>query len=110
MDRGVGLVARLIRPQVQEQAEDFSGAPPDYEGRIVLDPTLLDMARLKAALETGVFELTNSRVHQTWSYTTSEPPCTVPQFFCVSSAVWLEVPIAQPISRRSVGGIFNGLR
>ena len=50
--------------QVQEQAEDSSGAPPDYEGRIALDPTLLDMERLVAALETGVFELTNTRVHQ----------------------------------------------
>ena len=60
MDRGVGLSARLISPQVQEQAEDSSGAPPDYEGRIALDPTLLDVARLEAALETGVFELTNS--------------------------------------------------
>ena len=44
--------------------EDSSGAPPDYEGRIALDPTLLDMERLVAALETGVFELTNTRVHQ----------------------------------------------
>ena len=43
---------------------DSSGAPPDYEGRIALDPTLLDVERLVAALETGVFELTNTRVHQ----------------------------------------------
>ena len=43
---------------------DSSGAPPDYEGRIALDPTLLDVERLEAALETGVFELTNSWVHQ----------------------------------------------
>ena len=64
MARGVGLVARLIRLQVQEQVGDSSGAPPDYEGRIALDPTLLDVERLEAALETGVFELTNSRVHQ----------------------------------------------
>ena len=41
-----------------------SGAPPDYEGRIALDPTLLDVERLVAALETGVFELTNTQVHQ----------------------------------------------
>ena len=41
-----------------------SGAPPDYEGRIALDPTLLDVERLVAVLETGVFELTNTRVHQ----------------------------------------------
>ena len=59
-----GLDASLIRLQVQEQAEGSSGAPPDYEGRIALDPTLLDVERLMAALETGVFELTNTRVHQ----------------------------------------------
>ena len=49
---------------MQEQAEDSSGAPPDYEGRIGLDPILLDVERLVAALETGVFELANTRVHQ----------------------------------------------
>ena len=41
-----------------------SGTPPDYEGRIALDPILLDVERLVAALETGVFELSNTRVHQ----------------------------------------------
>ena len=50
--------------QVQEQADISSGAPPDYKGRITLDPTLLDVERLEAALETGGFELTNSWVHQ----------------------------------------------
>ena len=59
-----GLDESLTRLQVQEQAEGSSGVPPDYEGRIALDPTLLDMERLVAALETGVFELTNTRVHQ----------------------------------------------
>ena len=54
----------MTRPQVQEQAEDSSGAPPGYEGRIGLDPILLDVERLVAALETGVFELSNTRVHQ----------------------------------------------
>ena len=49
---------------MQEQADDSSGAPPDYEGRITLDPTLLDVERLVAALETGGFELTNTQVHQ----------------------------------------------
>ena len=49
---------------MQEQAVDSSGAPPDYEGCIALDPTLLDVERLVAALETGGFELTNTRVHQ----------------------------------------------
>ena len=44
--------------------DDSSGAPPDYEGRIALDPTLLDVGRLEAALETGVFQLSNSQVHQ----------------------------------------------
>ena len=49
---------------MQEQAEDSSGAPPGYEGRIALDPILLDGERLVAALETGVFELSNTQVHQ----------------------------------------------
>ena len=49
---------------MQEQAEDSSGTPPDYKGRIGLDPILLDAERLVAALETGVFKLTNTRVHQ----------------------------------------------
>ena len=49
---------------MQEQAEGSSGAPPDYEGRIGLDPILLDVERLVAALETGVFELSNMQVHQ----------------------------------------------
>ena len=54
----------MTRRQVQEQVEGSSGAPPDYEGRIALDPILLDADRLMAALETGVFELRNTRVHQ----------------------------------------------
>ena len=49
---------------MQEQAEGSSGTPPDYKGRIGLDPTLLDVERLVAALETGMFELSNTRVHQ----------------------------------------------
>ena len=64
MDKGVGLGARLTSPQVQEQAADSSGTPLDYEGRIALDPTLLGVERLEVALETGGFELSNSRVHQ----------------------------------------------
>ena len=59
-----GPVTNLTRPQVQEQAEGSSGAPPDYEGRIALDPILLDADRLMVALETGVFELRNMWVHQ----------------------------------------------
>ena len=49
---------------MQEQVANSSGAPPDYEGRITLDPTLQDVERLVAALETGVFELSNTWVHQ----------------------------------------------
>ena len=64
MVNAVGRAANLTRPQVQEQAEGSSGAPPDYEGRIALDPILLDADRLMAALETGAFELRNTRVHQ----------------------------------------------
>ena len=60
----VGRAANLTRLQVQEQADDSSGAPPGYEGRIGLDPTLLDVERLVAVLETGIFELSNTRVHQ----------------------------------------------
>ena len=54
----------MTRLQVQEQAGNSSGTPPGYEGRIALDPILLDVERLVAALETGVFELSNTRVHQ----------------------------------------------
>ena len=64
MVNAVGLAGNLTRLQVQEQAEGSSGAPPDYEGRIGLDPILLDVERLVAALETGGFELNNTRVHQ----------------------------------------------
>ena len=64
MGNDVGLVARLIRLQVQEQVDDSSGAPPDYKGRIALDHTLLDTDQLETALEAGRFELSNSRVHQ----------------------------------------------
>ena len=44
--------------------EGSSGVPPDYEGRIGLDPILLDVERLVTALETGGFELSNTWVHQ----------------------------------------------
>ena len=60
----VGPIASLTILQVQEQAADSSGAPPDYEGQVELDPILLDAERLVAALETGVFKLSNTRVHQ----------------------------------------------
>ena len=49
--------------QVQEQS-GFSEAPPKYEGRLALDPILLDRAHLFGALEAGVFELSNSWMHQ----------------------------------------------
>ena len=64
MVNAVGRAISLTRLQVQEQAADSSGAPPNYEGRIELDPILLDVERLVTALETGVFELSNTRVHQ----------------------------------------------
>ena len=64
MVNDAGLAASLTRLQVQEQAAGSSGVPLDYEGRIKLDPTLLDVERLMTALETGVFELSNTRVHQ----------------------------------------------
>ena len=64
MGNAVGPVVNLTRLQVQEQVDDSSGTPPDYEGKIMLDPILLDVGRLVAALETGVFELSNTRVHQ----------------------------------------------
>ena len=54
----------MTRLQVEEQAGDSSGAPPGYEGRIGLDPILLDVERLVAVLETGAFELSNTQVHQ----------------------------------------------
>ena len=52
-----------MRLQVQEQP-GCSEAPPEYEGMLVLDPTLLDRARLFGALEAGAFELANTRLHQ----------------------------------------------
>ena len=64
MVNAVGLAASLTRLQVQEQADGSSGVPPGYEGRIGLDPSLLDAERLVTAPETGVFELSNTRVHQ----------------------------------------------
>ena len=58
-----GLVPRLMRPQIQEQP-GCSEAPPEYKGRLALDPILLDRARLFGALEAGAFELSNTRMHQ----------------------------------------------
>ena len=49
--------------QVQEQP-GCSEAPPEYEGRLTLDPILLNRARLFGALEAGMFELSNSQIHQ----------------------------------------------
>ena len=64
MGNAAGPVAKLTRLQVQEQAVDSSGAPPDYEGRVELDPILLNVEALVEALETGGFELSHTRVHQ----------------------------------------------
>ena len=52
-----------MRPQVQEQP-GCSKAPPEYEGRLALNPILLDCTRLFGALEAGAFELANTRMHQ----------------------------------------------
>ena len=52
-----------MRPQVQEQP-GCSEAPPEYEGRLALDPILLDCARLFGALEAGAFKLSNTWMHQ----------------------------------------------
>ena len=76
MVNAAGRVARLTHLQVQEQAAGSSGDPPVYEGRIVLDPTLLDVERLASALETGGFELSNSWFIRTWSFITSVAPCS----------------------------------
>ena len=64
MDRDVGLGTKLTQLQVQEQVDVSSGTPPDYEGRIAVDPILMDVGRLVEALETGGFELMNTQVHQ----------------------------------------------
>ena len=64
MVNAVGHATNLTRLQAQEQADGSSGTPPNYEGRIGLDPILLDVERLVTALVTGVFELSNMRVHQ----------------------------------------------
>ena len=63
MANDVGPVARLTWVQIQEQP-DCSEPPPEYEGRLGLDPILMDRARLFGALEAGAFELTNTRTHQ----------------------------------------------
>ena len=52
-----------MRPQVQEQP-GCSKAPPEYEGRLALNPILLDCTCLFGALEAGAFELANTRMHQ----------------------------------------------
>ena len=54
----VGPIVRLKRVQVQEQLDC------SYEGRLAVDPILLDRARLFGALEAGAFELANTRTHQ----------------------------------------------
>ena len=49
--------------QIQEQPV-CSEPPPEYEGRLALDPILMDWARLFGALKVGVFELANTRTLQ----------------------------------------------
>lgn len=48
---------------MQEQPAS-SKPPPDYEGCITVDPTLLDQACLYGALEAGSFELNNMQTNQ----------------------------------------------
>ena len=62
MVRGVGLLARLNIPKVQEPAVGSLHEPPAYEGRIALDPILLDRALLCTRLEAGGFDLPFNRV------------------------------------------------
>jgi hypothetical protein len=59
----VGRLARLNVPKVPEPAVGSSSDPPAYEGRIALDPILLDRALLCARLETGGFKLVFNRTH-----------------------------------------------
>ena len=63
MANAAGLVARLTVLQIQEQPA-CSKPPPEYEGRLALDPILMDQVRLFGALEAGAFELSNTRTHQ----------------------------------------------
>ena len=48
---------------MQEQPA-CSEPPPEYEGRLVLDPILINRAHLFGALEAGAFELANTRTFQ----------------------------------------------
>jgi hypothetical protein len=59
----VGRLGRLNVPKVQEPAVGSSCEPPAYEGRITLDPILLDRTLLCTRLEAGRFELTFNRVN-----------------------------------------------
>ena len=49
--------------QIQEQRA-CSKPPLEYEGRLALDPILMDQAHLFGALEAGAFELANTRTLQ----------------------------------------------
>ena len=49
--------------QVQEQ-RTFSEAPPEYEGRLAVNPMMLNRTCLFRALEAGGFELSNSWTNQ----------------------------------------------
>jgi hypothetical protein len=57
-----GLLGRLNVLKVQEPVAGSSREPPAYEGRIALDPILLDRALLCTRLEAGGFELPFNRV------------------------------------------------
>ena len=45
----------MTRLQVQEQVGDSSGAPPVYEGRIGLDPILLDAGVMDMVIFRTIF-------------------------------------------------------
>ena len=62
MVNDAGLLARLNVPKVPAPAVGSSSGPPAYEGRIALDPILLDRALLCTRLEAGGFELPFNRV------------------------------------------------
>ena len=49
--------------QVQEQRAS-SEAPPEYEGRLAVDPMMLDRTHLFRALEAGGLELRSSQTNQ----------------------------------------------
>jgi hypothetical protein len=58
-----GLLAKLSVPKVPEPVVNCSNDPPAYEGRITLDPILLDRTLFCARLETGGYKLVFNWTH-----------------------------------------------